>query len=230
MGSVVALILVIFIAYIFVMAGGTAYELTGIERSVADFQALSAFTSTGFTTRESERMVNHPLRRRITGTLIVGGYASAATVIATLVSSVNKESVGQTALNMAVLLVVGAGGFILIRKGLLRFLEKPIRAWVTRRFPKVHIQHEDLLTLAPGFGIARLEIMPGSPLEGRKLAESGLRIRNINVLSIERADGVNPNPSPDMVLLAGDQVVAYGPLSRMDAAILPPLNVQPKKD
>ena len=38
--------------------------MTGVSKDLAQFQALSAFTGSGFTTEESEEIVNHPLRRR----------------------------------------------------------------------------------------------------------------------------------------------------------------------
>ncbi|WP_419193904.1 hypothetical protein [Novipirellula herctigrandis] len=36
-----------------------------MSKDLAQFQTLSAFTGAGFTTNESEDIVNHPLRRRI---------------------------------------------------------------------------------------------------------------------------------------------------------------------
>jgi hypothetical protein len=52
---------------------------------VARFQALSAFSGTGFTTREAERIVNHPRRRKIVIYLIMLGNAGIVSVIATFV-------------------------------------------------------------------------------------------------------------------------------------------------
>ena len=113
MGSVVALSALIAAAYVAVLAGGIAFEITGMDRDMARFQALSAFTGTGFTTRASEAIVEHRTRRRIAMVLIVLGYAGAASVIATLISSLNMdsmmkslESVGLLALTSGVTLLV----------------------------------------------------------------------------------------------------------------------------
>lgn len=73
MVSVLLLLITIASAYIVIIAGGIAYELTGLDRETAHFQALSAFTGTGFTTKASERVVNHPVRRKITIAIIVLG-------------------------------------------------------------------------------------------------------------------------------------------------------------
>ncbi|MED5372588.1 MAG: TrkA C-terminal domain-containing protein [Myxococcota bacterium] len=216
MGSVVALIVMCFIAYVIVLAGGTAYELTGLDRETAHFQALSAFTGTGFTTRESERVLRHPLRRQITTILIVFGYAGTATVVATLVRSVDVDSFGQTVLNLAVLAVVTLAIFFLIRRGVLRFLDQPVRRWVARRFPSNPLPHDDLLTIAPGYGVSKVAVNERSRLAGKTLRESGLRDRQLTVLSVEGRDGVNPVPHPDMEFKWGDKLIVYGELRRVE--------------
>lgn len=48
-------------------------QLTGLSADTARFQARSAFTGTGFTTRESEMIIGHPVRRRIImGLMLIG--------------------------------------------------------------------------------------------------------------------------------------------------------------
>ena len=87
MAYVGILLITILISFIIVRIGGFALQLTGIEPDVARFQALSAFTGTGFTTREAERVVGHRARRRIVTILIILGNAGTVTIIATLVAS-----------------------------------------------------------------------------------------------------------------------------------------------
>lgn len=53
-------IFAILISFIVVRIGAVAFELTGLEWSIAKFQALSCFTGTGFTTRESELVLMSP--------------------------------------------------------------------------------------------------------------------------------------------------------------------------
>ena len=53
--------LTIFISFLVVRAAAIAFMLTGLDRHKAIFQALSAFTGTGFTTREAERVTSHPV-------------------------------------------------------------------------------------------------------------------------------------------------------------------------
>ena len=74
---------VILVSILIVRAGAVALRLTGLDPKTANFQALSAFTRAGFTTRESELVVNHPRRRTIVTWLIVLGNAGIVAVIVT---------------------------------------------------------------------------------------------------------------------------------------------------
>lgn len=59
---------------------------TGLFREIARFQSRSAFTGVGFTTEESEKVVNHPLRRKILMLLMFSGNVWFVSTISTLVS------------------------------------------------------------------------------------------------------------------------------------------------
>ena len=68
-------IFVIVASVVIVRTGAVALQMTGLDRATASFQALSAFTNCGFTTREAESVVNHPQRRRIVRALMLLGNA-----------------------------------------------------------------------------------------------------------------------------------------------------------
>ena len=74
-------LLAILISFLFVRAAAIALMMTGLEKNKARFQALSAFTGTGFTTKEAEIVVNHPQRRKIVRWLMIMGNAGIVTVI-----------------------------------------------------------------------------------------------------------------------------------------------------
>ncbi|MBE3143376.1 MAG: hypothetical protein IMZ61_05555, partial [Planctomycetes bacterium] len=52
--NVLLFLTLIIISFIVVRIGAIAFQLTGLEWSLAKFQALSCFTGTGFTTKEAE--------------------------------------------------------------------------------------------------------------------------------------------------------------------------------
>jgi len=52
--SVMLFIVVLIASFIIVRIGAVAFQLTGLEWSLAKFQSLSCFSGTGFTTKEAE--------------------------------------------------------------------------------------------------------------------------------------------------------------------------------
>ena len=80
---------------------------TGLSIESARLQAISAFTGSGFTTRESEQVVNHPIRRRIMMTLMLLGNAGIVTVISTLILTFVSPGSTQSVLVRVILLALG---------------------------------------------------------------------------------------------------------------------------
>ena len=97
--------------------------------SRAKFQALSAFTGSGFTTREAESVVNNPVRRNIVGWLMILGNAGVVTVIITATSSF-VTSEGLEVPTNVVILAVGIAGIYLAatRTGLIKRWEEFVGA------------------------------------------------------------------------------------------------------
>jgi len=83
---------IILIILAIIKLGSIAFQLTGMEPKMAMFQALSAFTNTGFTTTAAEDVVQHRKRRVIASVLIIIGYIGIVGVIVTLVRSFAIES------------------------------------------------------------------------------------------------------------------------------------------
>jgi len=87
MGYLGVLLIGVFAVLLAARIGAFALELTGMEPETAKFQALSAFTGTGFTTSEAERVVRNRSRRRIITILILVGAAGLVTVIGTMAAT-----------------------------------------------------------------------------------------------------------------------------------------------
>jgi hypothetical protein len=82
MVAVATPIVVLFLSLIVVRIAAEALALTGVSRE-ARFQARSAWIGTGFTTAEAEQVVNHPVRRRIIGLLMLLRSAGLVTAAST---------------------------------------------------------------------------------------------------------------------------------------------------
>lgn len=73
MGSLITLIVIIFLSIIITKIAAQALVNTGLAKEASKFQARSAFTGVGFTTKEAEKVVNHSVRRIIIRTLMLIG-------------------------------------------------------------------------------------------------------------------------------------------------------------
>jgi hypothetical protein len=88
MGAAISIFVLLSVSTFVIRLAAVAMRLTGLDNASARFQALSAFTGTGFTTREAEMIVNYPVRRRIVGLLMIVGNLGLVGVFATVVASV----------------------------------------------------------------------------------------------------------------------------------------------
>jgi hypothetical protein len=214
--SIVLLIVFICTSFLVVRIGAIALEMTGMEKSMARFQALSAFSGTGFTTREAERVVNHPRRRRIVTYLIILGNAGIVSVIATFVLSFSKSGFFQPSLNLVIILV---SLLILYRiathQRLAKKLTEKTKETLRKKFhfEKVHI--EEILSQAEGYGVASMLVGKESKLHGLTLSESGLRDADLLILSIERDDDLITVPRAHTRIHPGDRLLCYGKLANM---------------
>ncbi len=203
-----------------VRAGAIALMLTGVEGASARFQSLSAYTGTGFTTREAEMVMQHPTRRRIIAWLIITGNIGIITVIVSTTSSLVASRGYQIPLN-AVLLAVGAlvVYFIATRRWFARRWERFIENRLVKSRTLEEAPVENLLHLFEGYGLLRGIVDEASPLAGGTLAELRLTERGVLVLGIERKRHWMPTPRPDEVIQKGDRVVVYGPLDTLRSTL-----------
>ena len=80
-------------------------------------------------------------------------------------------------------------------------------------FPEIDLRQR--LTVSRGYGVAEIYIPKGSQFVGQSISESGLREKDINVLTLYRATAVIPNPRAQRLLEAGDRLLCFGKLELM---------------
>ena len=206
-------LLVIFISFLIVRTAAIALMMTGLDEKRAKFQALSAFSGTGFTTKEAESVINHPKRRRIVSWLMILGNAGIVTVVVAATSSIVTSKGYHLPIDILLLLV----GIVLIYK--LATHRGFIRRWesfIEDKFAKSRVLEEgvteDLLHFVEGYGLVRVIITEDSPLIGRSLAEHKLTEKELLVLGIERGRNWIPIPKSTEAIQDGDRAVVYGSL------------------
>ena len=153
-------------SFLIVRVGAVALELSGLQRDKARFQALSAFTGTGFTTRESEMIVNHPRRRRIVTFLMVLGNAGIVSVIATFVLSlVSSQGILMPSLKfVGIVIFVLAFFWVVSREKITSVLTEKIKQKLMTHMDLERITVEEVLHQAQGYGIAIVEVSQTSRL------------------------------------------------------------------
>ena len=210
MAYVGILLITILVSFIVVRIGGFALELTGIEPEVARFQALSAFTGTGFTTREAERVVGHRTRRRIVTILIILGNAGTVTVIATLVASFTQVGGYTWFFVRLAIIVVGIFGLyqLIMRSGVTRrvpaWLQRPVMNRVLGEAPA----SEEIFHMEKDWIISLVMIKKGSKSIGLAVADITVG-GDVEILGIDRIDTYLTRPNAEEKIVEGDRLLVY---------------------
>lgn len=84
-------------------------------------------------------------------------------------------------------------------------------------FPEIDLRQR--LTVSRGYGVAELYIPEGSEYVGKTIRSSGLREKDISVLTLYRNTKVIPNPNPQRELEAEDRLLCFGKLEFMKELI-----------
>lgn len=84
-------------------------------------------------------------------------------------------------------------------------------------FPEIDLRQR--LTVSRGYGVTEIHIPEGSDYVGKAISESGLRDKDINVLTLYRGTTVFPNPKSSRQLESGDRLLCFGKLELMRALI-----------
>ncbi len=211
--GVATILLAIFISLLITRIATVALTATGLSHDIARFQARSALSGVGFTTGESEHIVEHPVRRRIILALMLFGNAGLVTIVATtMLSFVNSRDTADVLLRLlilvgglALILLIAKSEFVdrhlsrLIARALGRWTDLEIRDWVR------------LLQLTRDYGVTELEVEPDDWLADRTLSELDLFHEGVLVLGIHRPPATYIGaPRGHAQVHAGDTLVLYG--------------------
>ncbi|UCC96937.1 MAG: TrkA C-terminal domain-containing protein [Phycisphaerales bacterium] len=211
--ALVSLLVIITLSVIIVRIGSVALVMTGLSKDLAVFQAQSAFSGVGFTTRESESVVRHPTRRRIIRLLMLMGNAGFTSAIAGLVLTFYSGSPETLAFRLG-LVVLGLVVLWIISTSKLmdRFLTRVIRA-ALRKWTGLEVRdYARLLELDKGYAVAEIEIGPEDWLCNHRLSELNLTQEGILVLGVRRARGNYVGaPYGQTEIMLSDVLMCYGP-------------------
>ncbi|AHM59794.1 TrkA-C domain-containing protein [Flammeovirgaceae bacterium 311] len=212
--AVITLILILSFSFLITKVATIALMHTGLSRQSAQFQARSIFTGVGYATKESENIVNHPLRRRIVMVLMLLGNAGIVSVVATLVLTfLGKEEGDLPLLLRLALLVLGVVLLWLIfsSKWFNRVLSRIIN-WALHRYTDLSVQdYAGILHLGGEYKIAEVFVKKKHWMANCTLAQLALSKEGVYILGVTRQDGSYLGvPGHDTSILTGDTVIVYG--------------------
>jgi hypothetical protein len=198
-------------------------KITGLSRVKARFQVISLLTSTGFTTRESELITQHPIRRKIAERIMIFKYFAGIVGTASLFNvytswiakKIDMSDVIIWIVLLALILLVIKSKWIINR--LDYFVEKQLIRDSRRN--KKRFKHGTLAGSGE-FGIIDVVMGEGSYLIGTKLKEAGLKSSYIQILQIDKGDKHYPFPKADYIFEAGDKLTMYGNLNSIKMLIM----------
>jgi TrkA-C domain len=211
--AIISLLLIITVSILVTRIASIALTHTGLSRESARFQARSAFTGAGFTTSESERVVSHPVRRRIVMLLMLLGNAGIVTAMSSLILTFVQDDEAVSLGPKIIFLISGVTGLWILANSqwVDRKLSRLIE-WALTRYAALDIKdYASLLHLEGDYRLVEFQVQAHDWLSHKTLAESRLRDEGIVALGIQRKDGTFFGaPKGHRRILPNDTLLLYG--------------------
>jgi hypothetical protein len=211
--AIISLLIVVSLSILVTRIATIALSHTGLSKESARFQARSAFTGAGFTTNESEGVVNHPVRRRIILLLMLLGNAGIVTAVSSLI--LTFVGGGETSSLPVKIVLLVAGLLALWTLAMSQWVDRRLSHLIDRalkRYTRLDVQdYASLMHLAGEYRIAELQVEPEDWIAHKTLMESQLREEGVLVLGIQRPAGTYLGaPKGHTKILPDDTLLVYG--------------------
>ena len=218
--GIITLLIVLSMSLLITRIATVMLVFTGLSKDLARFQSRSAFTCCGFTTTESERIAEHPVRRRIVMVLMILGHGTVVMAISALIPIFIRSDVSITEFLIEVLwLLAGLISIWLlsvskwIDKELMKVIQWGLTKWTSLDVADYH----SLLHLAHGYAVDEIKVVTGDWLAGKSIASLNLLEEGVQILGIHRESGdYIGTPTPSTYIRNGDTLVLYGQQTLLD--------------
>ncbi|MGL5329917.1 MAG: TrkA C-terminal domain-containing protein [Peptostreptococcaceae bacterium] len=200
--------LIIFIIIIDIFA--VLFRLTGMPIDKARFQVISLLTSTGYTTKESELIAQHPTRRKLASALMITSYVSTLTFISFLVRILSNSLLNIKSIAMLLVFITLATMFL--KSPMLDFVENIIEHIIENSslWKKINTRYLNFITKHKGYSICEVYLSENHELIGVSIKESKLTDIEIKVLSVDQGHDFINFPYPEYVFEENDKLTVYG--------------------
>ena len=211
--AAVSLFVIITLSALVTKVAAIALMHTGLSTEIAKFQARSAYTGSGYTSQESEKLMNHPVRRKIVYMLMLIGNAGIITTLSSLMLTFLLPNNRSSLVYSLIFIVVALSAlwFAIKSKVVDRWLSKMIDR-ALKKYTNIDVKdYAAILHLSGENQISELRVRKTSWLAGKTLLELDLKSEGINVLGIQQKEGEYIGaPGGDDVINAGDVITMYG--------------------
>jgi hypothetical protein len=214
MGAALSIFVLLSVSIFIVRVAAVALRITGLTDNSARFQALSAFTGTGFTTSEAETVVNYPIRRRIVSLLMIIGNLGLVTVLATLVVSLVHTDGEPGAVIVQLIWLLGGLALLwfLMLNGtadriMCSFISNILESttYLGRR------SFHRLVQVGDGYSVCEHSLGPREVAEGPHSLALRLAKLDLRLLAVRRVSGgLAFDLSPEFQINAGESLVVFG--------------------
>ncbi|RXJ49717.1 TrkA C-terminal domain-containing protein [Gelidibacter gilvus] len=211
--AAITLFLVVSISALITKIATIALIHTGLSTDSAKFQSRSAYTGVGFTTSESEKILNHPVRRRIIFNLMIIGNAGIVTVMSSLILTfILPETLASKLYGLLIVVVGMTLVFWAIRS---KWVDRALSAVITRmlkRYTDIDIQDfAAILHLKDDFKISEKLILQTDWMANKAISDLNLREEGLTILGIDR-HGIDylGSPNGSAIILPEDVITVYG--------------------
>ncbi len=214
MTPLISLIIIFTFSVLITKIATEALIHTGLSKQIAKFQSRSAFTGVGFTTKEAEHIVNHPVRRRIIMSLMfignVGIISAVASLMLTFIDTSN--SFKDNALRIGIIIASLVLLWLLSKSKWLNTVLVKIIKKALQQFTSLKIRdYVELLDLTGKYEISVIEVKEGDWIADRTLNALQLWDEGVNLIGVKRKNGAYIGiPQHETKITTGDQLVLYG--------------------
>lgn len=186
----------------------TLFKLTGLENTVARFQVISMLTGTGFTTDESNSIIDHPVRRKISMFLILFGVFSLAVIISSISTMLSDDlRIKELSIIMAILMLI----IIIVKMPFIyNRLSNKMHSEMHNHYNLWEHPIKEVLFLEDDDVVMKLDINKDSELINQNAGEVISRGIDINILFIKSGEAKIRKKLSKHELKLGDKLFLYG--------------------
>ncbi len=192
---------------------------TGVPPDIAAFQSRSAFSGAGFTTTETESVINHPTRRKIISTTMFVGSLGTPTLIVAILIGFMAPGPGSTVERTLVII----SGIVLVmmllgNRPATTFLVKIGHRYANKRLiPALSNEVDTLLPISDDFVVASVRLSADPADTYRSLRGLNDALHGVSVLGVRRGDEYFGEMPVDIQLQEGDEIVVYTRADRLES-------------